>query len=285
MKRNFILGILILYVLSFSNNSTAQNKIEINTLKNLKELSDFNNWPGKAGQIIEGIDLSSYLIPGLTTDILVKQKMPFFYQETGEGELLIKHRSKWIASKNDFIEITITISENCTGAHEYLINRYYHSQLPFAARIKLKDQPTVAGDISFDKGRKFIRNNIVVEIHAEGYFDKMIGTIAKEVDNLLVAKPSYISSDELKPMINRFEIENTLVDFQSSTRLNIDVYDPLGRKLSLFWKVTGGSVDKDRMGNYYYYATAEKNSTQKITLIAMNNIGFYKSESILISIK
>jgi len=267
------------------NISYLQNGSKEESLEALKLLSDFYNWPGKKGQIRDGINLSKCVIPSLSETVEVPQKMLFFYVEMEDGTLLIQYRSRWQKTPDNFIEISLIFAETCKEVHEYAIQRFFYSSMPFELRVPKEDDPIIAGDISFSSGRRFIRNNIFVEIDAEGKLVQMIATVAKDIDDLLLSRPTASSADQFKPVIKRFEIANSLVEYNSQTKLIIDVADPQGSNLYYFWRLTGGGTMKDDLGNWYYYAAADPGTNQTITLIVVNERGYYCSSSIEVKVK
>jgi len=260
-------------------------KIDEESIEKLKELSDFYNWPGKNGQIRDGINLSKCAIPSLSETVEIPQKIPFFYLEMEDGTLLVKYRSRWQKTDDNFIEISIIFAESCNEVHEYVINRFFNSSMPFELRVPQKDDPLIAGDISFSGGRRFIRNNIYVEIRPIGEMENKIATVANDIDNLLLSQLTASSAAPFKPVINKFELVNTIVEYNSQTKLIIDVVDPQGSNLYYFWRLTGGGTDKDEFGNWYYYAAADPGTNQTITLIVINERGYYCSTSIEVKIK
>lgn len=255
---------------------------EDGSLEKYKESADFHNWPGKNGQIRDGINLSKFSIPSLSETVEIPPKIPFFYVEMEDGTLFIQYRSRWQKTPDNFIEISLIFAETCDQVHEYVIFRFFDSSKP---GVPQQDDPTIAGDISFSGGRRFIRNNIYVEIRPFGEMDHKIAVVAKDIDDLLLTRSTASSADQFKPVIKRFEIANSLVEYNSQKKLIIDVVDPQGSKLYYFWRLTGGGTDKDGSGNWYYYASADPGTNQTITLIVINERGYYSSSSIEVKIK
>ena len=86
----------------------------------------------------------------------------------------------------------------------------------------------VAGDISFSGGSKFIRNNIVVEIHAGGKMGEKVGEIASQIDVLLLNQPTIGYATDFKPIIEKLElIIEGPVRPGSLTKLVTKVINPL----------------------------------------------------------
>jgi len=113
----------------------------------------------------------------------------------------VKYRSKWKQTDSGFLEITISFLNSVIDAHEYLIDQFVSSTLPFYLKEDTRDIPPDVGDVSFYKGRIFIRNNIVVKIHAEGEMKSLVKDIVKEIDTLLLAQETVESYDMVKPRI------------------------------------------------------------------------------------
>lgn len=112
------------------------------------------------------------------------------------------YRSKWSQSEKDFVEITISFLNSNLESHEYLFDQYIlGSTLPLNTRENSLDNPSIVGDVSFYKGRIFIRNNIVVKIHAEGKMSTLVESIAKEIDKLILSQDIVDSYDKFKPRI------------------------------------------------------------------------------------
>lgn len=258
------------------------------SLERFKELADFANWPGKHGPIREGVDLKKYSISSLS-DVPIKSKgNPFFYSEAENGiPALIHHSLHWEKSGGNALTVDLMIAESCEEIHEYVIQRFYNSSMPFELRIPKKDDPVIAGEISFSGGRRFIRNNIYAEIQALGELRERMSQVAKEIDNILLSKPTASSAEEFKPVIKRFYIENSLVEARTQARLLVECYDPQGSELYYFWRVTAGSIGEDERGQFYYYSSDEAapGTTQTITLIVINDRGYCRTSSIDIKIK
>lgn len=61
------------------------------------------------------------------------------------------------------------------------------------------------GDVSFYGGRYFIRNNIVVNIHAEGTITNIVENLSKEIDLILLSQKTEGLYENILP---RLEIDN-----------------------------------------------------------------------------
>jgi len=281
----FCFALVSFYCEKADSTNNPQHPTENETVEKLKELTDFAKWPGKNGPVRDGLNLSKYAIPSLSDAIEEPKNIPrFSAREITPGEILVQYRSKWELSPQDFLSITLTFANTCEEAHEYLIERFFNSSMPFEGRVHRRDLPVKAGDLSFDDGRYFIRNNIIVEFHGVGTIVEKITQAAKEVDNLLLARSTAVSTHPFRPVIKQFAIEDSVVKNQSFTKLIIDASDPQGSELYYLWRLTGGGIEKDDSGNYMYYADREHGSTQKITLIVVNDRGYRATAAVDVSI-
>ncbi len=281
-----------LFVLTIRDFAFAQEGPTGESLDKLKELSDFESWPGKTGPVRAGVRLSKGIIPILegTTDIRpnrtpglwgVENNLVRYWSRWQMGETIITGREDYT---EDRVEIWIVVAETAAEAHEYLIERYFYTSLPFETRVPRRDQPNVAGDISFFGGRKFIRNNIVVEISAKGKMKDKLRETAEQIDALLLTRPTATSADPFKPVIERLEIAQDTVERESKTKLFVEATDPYGGDLVYKWRGTDGGIGKDESGDYYYYAGDFGVNNLTLSLIVINDIGFASRASIGVTI-
>jgi len=288
MKRNIVLQATVVFMLiscQLAKTTEAQSNSNGESIEGLKELADFDNWPGKSGLVRDGLNLSKCIIPSLSGIAEFKNDQKHFFTWEIEEELLIKYSSKWQTSPENFLEITLTFANSCQEAHEYLIKRFFSSSMPFEKRLHKKDHPIIAGDISFDYGRYFIRNNIVVEFQGIGTILDKITAAAVEVDNLLLENSTAPSVNLFNPIIKQFAITKSRIKNFSSTKLIIDVYDPQGSELYYFWRLTAGGIEKNNLGDYQYYASGKLGSNQIITLIVVNDRGYYSTADVEVRIE
>lgn len=176
-------------------------QIETNEKIELKRALRFDEWKGKNHGVTNGINLSNEEIPALLSSIEIKPKCPFFISKQENGQFYVKYRSKWKHGDDGFVEITISFLNSGLEAHEYLIDQFISSTLPPDIKINSIDNPKVVGDISFYQGRIFIRDNIVVNIHAEGNFIVKVKEIAQEIDEVFLNHKTINSGDLKKPYI------------------------------------------------------------------------------------
>jgi len=239
-----------------------------------------------------GVKLSTNDIPILRgTKELRAGERPWLwetYWEENERYYVVKFIYSWELTQNDFINVDLIVAETKELAHKYLIERLKYRSIP-PDLLESQDQPAVAGDISYGSGREFIRDNITIEIYAEGEFTEKITEIAKQIDTLLLKSPTAMSAAQMKPAINKFEITQNPVKYGSITRLIIDVNDPMNGKLYYDWRFTPGSenwggIEIDESGNYYYYAETNE-SIEELTIFIINDCGFYSFSTIYIQVE
>lgn len=180
------------------------NKEKAEQDKTLKKELQFEDWPGKNSNIREGINLSKLKIVELNDALEKKPKNLFFISRTQNDTPFIQYRSKWQQSDSAFIEITISYLNSSIEAQDYLIDYYIlGSSLPPEILKKSRDKPALVGDISFYNGQIFIRNNIVIKIHAEGQLQNRVLKIAKKVDSLLLNQETFKTNDFSKPRLEK----------------------------------------------------------------------------------
>ena len=280
-------AIALLFYMSWNIiiSSVAQDLTERKTLTEYKESLNFLNWSGKNNPVTSGMNRIDYLLEGFLGAQKVNKKKPYkLLKITGE-KYVVRYKSRWIIDKSNSIEILLYFADTSNDAHEYLIRHFYNALTSFEDNIIKKDVPTIVGNASFRDGCIFIRNNIIVKIHAEGELRKKIKLLAKEIDDYILGQPAASTSLPFKPVINRFEVLNNVVHYKSNTKLLVETVDPQGGELHYFWKLTGGGVNEDETGNFYYYAKTEEKGNQQITLFVINDNGYYTKSEIDINIK
>lgn len=252
------------------------------SLEKFKAMAGYSDWPGKSGPVRDGIDLSRCAIPSLS-DAPIVPRQAFDYTELENGKILPYNDTMWKKDKENRVEIRLVFAETSAEAHEYAIYRYFNSSNPMVPK---PDDPIIAGDVSFFNAYSFIRNNIYVEISPHGEIRNKQASIAKDIDELLLTRPTAASAEEFKPVIKRFEIADSLVESNTRTKLFLEVSDPKGSELYYFWRVTAGDVSKNESGEWYYNSSwVDHGNTPSITLIVINDRGYYRCSSINIRIK
>ena len=204
-----------------------------------------------------------------------------------EDNYVAKFEFRW--ENEDYIYIEEYITESNEIALKYLLEKHKWYTNPFIE--EMKDEPAIVGNISYSQGREFIRNNIIIIIHASGEFEKRLTEIAKQVDKEILKSITFTSIDQVKPRINRFEITQNPVKELSETQLIIDIHDPNNRNIFYNWRFHPGSfyggIQQDEDGNYYYTATFAYDTIPEIelTLIVTNDYGFCSDSTIYIQIE
>lgn len=167
----------------------------------LKKALKFDDWKGKNHGMTNGVNLSNEEIPSLSGYVEIKPKNKFFNTQQEDGQCFVTYRSKWKHGDDGFVEITLSFLHSSIEAHEYLIDQIISTVLPQEIKINSIDEPCVVGDISFYQGRIFIRDNIVVNIHAEGIMAAKVKEISKDIDDILITHKTYNTGDVTKPYI------------------------------------------------------------------------------------
>lgn len=198
---------------------------------------------------------------------------------------VIKFNYYWKLSPDDFLDVSLVVAESKEQAISYLNYRRENSCIPVFMQPP-EDKPPVVGNISYGGGHDFIRDNIVVENRTEGSLKDKTTAIAQKIDELLRASRTASSANRVKPKIGRFQIAQNPVFRGSTTQLILQVTDPLGEIVFYEWRFSSdrGGIVVDEYGHYLYQAGYEIGS-QKLTLIAINEGGFYSTAEIDIQIK
>ena len=167
----------------------------------LKAEVNFEKWPGKNEPMrVAPVLLNLFRFPTITN------KSPFTRKSLA-GRVLIRPNAgrvlhhEYILSdrqEKNRLEINLLIAPSSAEAHEYLIWRFVNNSLPHALRVKdaTPTRELRIGHLCFANVKnstdrivsiRFIRNNIIVEIIADGEkFQKETRGIAETVDYLLL---------------------------------------------------------------------------------------------------
>ncbi len=210
-----------------------------------------------------------------------------FGDEPGKS-YVIKFSYFWRLSAEDFLDVDLIVAESREQAIYYLNYRRENSSIPIWMQPP-EDKPPVVGNISYNGGSDFIRDNILVETRAYGILKEKTTAIVKQIDALLLTSRTASSAERFKPNIEKFQIVQNPVPRGSTTRLIIDVKDPLGGKLFYEWRFIPsdgnyGGIVIDEFGNYFYYAETDA-QIEKLILFAINEGGFFSKAEIDIKIK
>lgn len=189
---------VICFIMAIINLNAQDGTIE---KLELKRVLKFEEWKGKNKENINGVNLSDEKISGLSDLSEIKPRNLFFISQLENGKSFVRYRSKWQHSNNDFIEITLSFLDSGNEAQEYLIDQLISSGLPKEIKMNSIDSPAIVGSLSFYQGRIFIRNNIVVDIYAEGALKTKVFEIAKEIDEILLKHKTFYLEGKATPYI------------------------------------------------------------------------------------
>jgi hypothetical protein len=167
----------------------------------LKAEVNFEKWSGKnEPRRVAPVLLNLFRFPTITN------KSPFTRKSLA-GRVLIRanvertlHHEYILSDRQEKnrLEINLLIAPSSTEAHEYIIWRFVNNSLPHALRVKdaTPTRELRIGHLCFANVKnstdrivsiRFIRNNIIVEIIAEGEkFQKETRGIAETIDYLLL---------------------------------------------------------------------------------------------------
>jgi hypothetical protein len=245
------------------------------------------------GNIRGAVKLSINEIPALQgTSEIKRGERPWLWKMGWHGDNydLVKYVYTWTLSDTSFVNVDMVITESDEQALRYLTEKRETSSIPLYL-LQPEDQPTIAGDISFGQGSDFIRNNIVIEIHAEGIFNNRTEKLSQQIDKIIIEGPSFYSLTEIKPTIKNFRITENPVIERTKTMIIIEVDDPNKKDIYNQWNFNtiiglGGNVIHEN-DNFYYesnstYTNVETN-VEELTVIAINEFGFFADSTITIT--
>jgi len=181
-----------------------ENKI----LEESKKLYDFSSWPGKGGPVQPAVNLVS-MIPLLNDAPEVRYMKDMVYGTKIDDTYVMERVFTWKYDDSTSVSVRFGIASTCDDAHEFLVQRLTFRTNPALSR---RDEPPVAGDISFDKGYFFIKRNIAVDIYASGRFKNSVSEIARQIDAALATQPTYASDALVKPVVTFELIKPTVFD-------------------------------------------------------------------------
>ena len=195
------IGILVGCQFCMIQKSLAQAEMFRANANRLKTEVNFAKWPGKNEPMrVAPVLLDLFRFPTITDKSPLARK--FTAGKSGISpnvELTLRHQ--YILSdrqRKNRLEINLFIAPSSEEAHEYTILRFAANSLPHEMRVK-NATPTRElrlGHVCFASGNKnenrfgiirFIRNNILVEISADGEkFQREARGIAEAIDSLLL---------------------------------------------------------------------------------------------------
>jgi|GEM_PF-4425497 len=198
---------------------------------------------------------------------------------------LVRFNYEWQKSADQWIIVEQTVCESfeqavCLLKNEWETSSFYHRG------PRPQDYPTIAGTISYENGRTFIRDNIVIRSRILGDSTIEHAELARNIDRYLLKTPIFQSSAAACPQIIKFAISKNPVPLWSSTKLLIGIIDPTGGTLYYDWRFqpnTGGICKE--VDGYYFQSYMDDPVTLFLRLIAFNSAGYSAWSEIKIEVK
>jgi len=240
-----------------------ENKI----LEESKKLYDFSSWPGKGGPVQPAVNLVS-MIPLLNDAPEVRYMKDMVYGTKIDDTYVMERVFTWKYDDSTSVSVRFGIASTCDDAHEFLVQRLTFRTNPALSR---RDEPPVAGDISFDKGYFFIKRNIAVDIYASGRFKNSVSEIARQIDAALATQPTFDSDALVKPVVT-FELIKT--NRLRSVQVVPFTKDPLGGQVYSKGLYRNG-VESYFTENDKWYYTLYQPGSSVLTLLFVNDAGFH----------
>lgn len=215
---------------------------------------------------------------------------PWGVSEILSGTYTPMYEYRWDSNGDDFAYIDIWVADSKDLALDILKEKQKAYSIPPNLLEQNKDIPAVVGDLSYYKGLEFVRDNFIVRIYYSDKFSNSVSEIAKYVDSKILKSPTYISVNQVKPVIKVFKTSNNPVIEQIQTSLTIQVEDPNNKEITYQWRYNQESgysvVTKNNSGEYYYFSNlnVSNNTEVGLTLIAINDYGFCADSTINIQV-
>jgi hypothetical protein len=267
------------------------------TLAATKAAYRFGEWPGKQGLIRPGLDLGSVLaerIPGL--------KLAWVRAPAGPGSGLPADTVEvyWFSPAPGKREIRMWVAPSRADAQEVLVRRLDASTSP----ARLSSGAALGldiGDVSFPLAPRtlFVRGNVVLEIRDEAGGGAV--ELARELDQAILAQPAAASMAGLNryaPQIRALEFAEVVAqplavrghqNERTEFPLRVDVVDPQGRQVFLFWEGPGGKSDECPSSEYSVGITVEPPfdvvRDRMLTLTAVNELGLFSRASLPLRVR
>jgi len=237
-----------------------------------KESTGFNDWPGKFGPVIPHVNLAEKKIPILQSSYAVDSRNEYktiypVYDDEVETRYVVEFTYRWSLQSDWDLSIRMFVAGSCVDAQEHLITMISGTADPSPPR---RDIPPIAGNVSFKGGLYFVRNNIIMAFSYDGAAVKdILPEIARQIDDVLLAQPTYESPSEVLPVITNIKFEKT---GNRKAKISPCVIDPLGENMTLQYRLSGGGIY--RMEGKTFYFDAEKPGEYRFTVIAISDSGF-----------
>jgi hypothetical protein len=259
------IGLLIILLSSLTIGNVGAD----DWLDQFKVKYDFDNWPKNEGIVMGHSNLIKQTIPilqnALTTNDDNDTYMPLEIKSVNEYAII--YRFRWNSLPEWYVEINMGISGSSEVAREYLIFRFTSRT---SSSSSVRDIPTIAGDFSFDNGRFFIRNNIVIEIHPEGLSIEKVSQISKQVDEILLKQPAINMNSLYRPIVKNIEFIKV---GSRLAKITPDVVDPLGGNIDMKAFYRNGYESFHTENNSWFYRMYEP-GTSILPILFVNDHGF-----------
>ena len=245
------------------------------------------------GNIRGAVKLSINKIPALEGATAIKSgERPWLWKMgwNGDNYDFIKYFYAWTLSDSDFVNVDMVITQSNEEALRYITERLNDTPFPLNASER-QDKPAIVGDVSYDKGSNFIRENIIIEMHAEGIFMERKEKLALQIDKIIVEGTSVSSLSQIMPVIKDFRIIKNPVIERTKTMIEIEVKDPNDKEIFYQWNINtsiglGGNIIQEN-GNYFYESNSTYTNVQtnvdELTMIVINEFGFFTDSTITIT--
>jgi hypothetical protein len=259
-------SILISLIIFVSTLSTSTIEAQL-SIDETKRAYNFSEWPGKSGDVIALIDFTKESIAVLDTAEKKDNYENSFMVWDIEGGYVFCWQYRWFVISSYDVQIRVGMGGSCEEAREYMISRFMNRSSP---ALSVRDIPSVAGDISFDNGRYFIRNNLAFEISTFGDMIAKTPEIAKQIDGVILSKPTLHSG--YKPVVSNIDVEK-IPGSTRSLKITPHVYDPLGGNISIYTRRTNGVESIGNNNGVLTYNLYQPGSSEPI-LIFYSDSGF-----------
>jgi hypothetical protein len=188
-----------------------------------------------------------------------------------------QHKYRWANAENGFAFFYITAMHSHADAVSFLLESLTGDSLSMR-----KDQPTVAGQVSYGQGSNFVRDNLAVRIiTSTGYADQM-PDIAAYIDKKLRSGKTFASVSQVKPVIKEFSA-NKEAAVRWSYPLEIETEDPNNNQVNYAWRFSNNPdyffISKDTSDVYWFNSTIYTVNLE-LTLIVYNEYGFCADSTI-----
>ncbi len=255
--------------------ATPPDAETISMLDELKDRYDFDKWPAAEPMLIPRVDMSMESIEGIDplTHYDSYRRLIEIYSDNDEQEYCSRYSYSWKTSSDNRVRITLLVHTSAKNAREHLIYLLMYSQTPV-----IRDNPAVAGEVTFNNGTFYIRNNIIVTIDAIGEFNKIISSIAPEVDAILLRQKTY-SPSEVMPYLSELSFDKT---GEKIARISFTTRDPRQGTADWEYRLSRGGIYKKEDNAIYLYGGVV--GDLEVIIIAFNESGFTMSRSLSMTV-